>query len=263
MILGNYRKEVGILAYSSAAASKMPLILGVVLGVLLPIILIILLLVLCLRRQNQLKKMRKRRHNPFTGGMPMTERPLAPRTQNNRYTSPEQVPLRNNSQSNAEVEDVPLPIVKNGKDAANAHPHLKYLDRERLSDPMAKTVSTSSHPDEEAALLNSAPNTPPPPPEGATANPFSGQDLTQPQSRKSAELNKNVSARKPKDSELDSLVDPDDEESAGRTSFLCARTKAHSTYLAILLTHWPLGDLDAILKLQFSISFIDWYLHIV
>ena len=30
-----------------------------------------------------------------------------------------------------------------------------------------------------------------------------------------------------------------------------------------ILTHWPLGDLDVILKLQFSILFFDWYLHIV
>ena len=35
----------------------------------------------------------------------------------------------------------------------------------------------------------------------------------------------------------------------------------HCVCLFIVLTHWLLGDLDAILKLQSR--FIDWYLHIV
>ena len=38
----------------------------------------------------------------------------------------------------------------------------------------------------------------------------------------------------------------------------------HQIYVCCpLLTHWPLGDLDAILKLQFSICIFYWYLHIV
>ena len=36
-----------------------------------------------------------------------------------------------------------------------------------------------------------------------------------------------------------------------QTSSLCSR----SVYMNIVLTHWPLGDLDAILKTQFSILF--------
>ena len=118
MQLGNFVREVGRVQYNKVSVGRLPIILGIVFGVALPIILI--LIILCrLRRQNKLRRIKRRnRYDTRASNDYVEDQVERMSAQEVRHLRPEQIPLRaqiTNEDELNEEQDRPPPVPERGR----------------------------------------------------------------------------------------------------------------------------------------------------